>query len=544
MLKRDIYAAVASNNDLPSDEIVNIAKEDVRESHKELSRVEAEMQQLEERMERLKEEKKSIQRDLEFYSCILAPIRRLPFDMLEEIFLRCLSTDDTRPSTLTDIEEAPLLLMQVCRTWRQACLSCPRLWTSLRLEDDDIRADSSQVEDLCWRIQEWFSRSGQCPIHIVMSSTRRSIAGYMQEGQKSVVDALLPVMRRCDTLYLFGEHQPFMELLSPETLVSLRCVRIIPAKGGYPTRNWQPLANLMAAPNLRHFTCNAGLPSDIGTKDIPFHLSPHLTRLTLQRPGGSYQDVLSVLQKLHGLQTLKIVFKDNPKLAEAIVPVKVSLPSLKTLFLLDFTDPFGTEKFLDCLIDLASLSSFYYQPSRSLSRIADEALYQDAVKNGLSFAAYTLLTKNIDPMNLTNLSIPLGLNRDQVLDCFRTLPYIAELNLHRASTRRNRKMDSFELDPLILQPNSPVLLPRLRTISIKNSRRITDESVVQFTISRIQALPCSDTADGKVAVLETIEGVFLRKEQQDIASAVRQYVIDAGIEKVPHAKFTYEPYSY
>ncbi|KAF9553709.1 hypothetical protein CPC08DRAFT_645270, partial [Agrocybe pediades] len=128
MLKRDIYAAVASNNDLPSDEIVNIAKEDVRESHKELSRVEAEMQQLEERMERLKEEKKSIQRDLELYSCILAPIRRLPFDMLEEIFLRCLSTDDTRPSTLTDIEEAPLLLMQVCRTWRQACLSCPRLW--------------------------------------------------------------------------------------------------------------------------------------------------------------------------------------------------------------------------------------------------------------------------------------------------------------------------------------------------------------------------------------------------------------------------------
>ncbi|KAF9553702.1 hypothetical protein CPC08DRAFT_645272, partial [Agrocybe pediades] len=128
MWKREIYATVATNNDPPSNGIVNSAREDMSLRLKDLSRVQPELEKLRKQLGRLEEEENSIRQDLDMYSRILSPIRRLPFDILGEIFLHCLSEDELWPPTLNDISQAPLLLMRVCRTWRYTTLACPRLW--------------------------------------------------------------------------------------------------------------------------------------------------------------------------------------------------------------------------------------------------------------------------------------------------------------------------------------------------------------------------------------------------------------------------------
>jgi hypothetical protein len=56
-------------------------------------------------------------------ACFLAPIRRLPVEMLAEIFVLAISCHS----------HAPLNLMRVCRSWRAVVLTIPRIWSNLRL---------------------------------------------------------------------------------------------------------------------------------------------------------------------------------------------------------------------------------------------------------------------------------------------------------------------------------------------------------------------------------------------------------------------------
>lgn len=65
---------------------------------------------------------------------ILSPFRRVPTDVLCEIFERCLPEMSTGgimnvPSNC----DAPLLLCQVCSEWRRTALGFPPLWKSVAL---------------------------------------------------------------------------------------------------------------------------------------------------------------------------------------------------------------------------------------------------------------------------------------------------------------------------------------------------------------------------------------------------------------------------
>ncbi|TFK64482.1 hypothetical protein BDN72DRAFT_748517, partial [Pluteus cervinus] len=59
---------------------------------------------------------------------LLSPLEHLPQDVLEQIFLACLATnDDPAP----DPTYAPLQLAAVCHRWRTIALSMPSLWNNL-----------------------------------------------------------------------------------------------------------------------------------------------------------------------------------------------------------------------------------------------------------------------------------------------------------------------------------------------------------------------------------------------------------------------------
>ncbi|KAF8636619.1 hypothetical protein AX17_003429 [Amanita inopinata Kibby_2008] len=87
-----------------------------------------------------------------------SPIRQIPIEIMQKIFLHCLSDDEyTRP----DVHSAPLLLAQVCSPWRRVALATPRLWNSLWMQ-----LSCSNVERRLNTMSTWLQRSAACPLSL------------------------------------------------------------------------------------------------------------------------------------------------------------------------------------------------------------------------------------------------------------------------------------------------------------------------------------------------------------------------------------------
>ncbi|KAJ7170849.1 hypothetical protein C8R43DRAFT_68971 [Mycena crocata] len=67
------------------------------------------------------------------------PILSLPPEITSYIFLHCLAPipdDGYDLEARPDLLAAPLLLLQVCSSWRSVAISTPRLWTRLYINLD------------------------------------------------------------------------------------------------------------------------------------------------------------------------------------------------------------------------------------------------------------------------------------------------------------------------------------------------------------------------------------------------------------------------
>ncbi|KAF8957587.1 hypothetical protein BDZ97DRAFT_102042 [Flammula alnicola] len=102
---------------------------------------------------------------------ILSPIRRLPPEILGEIFLvyRVVSG---RPVSLRTSPAA--VLSQVCRSWRQTAISLPPLWDTLRV-DYTLASTLSRPQNqrplrICRIMDLWFERSNPLPLDFSLQS--------------------------------------------------------------------------------------------------------------------------------------------------------------------------------------------------------------------------------------------------------------------------------------------------------------------------------------------------------------------------------------
>jgi hypothetical protein len=100
---------------------------------------------------------------------IIYPILSLPTEITIEVFRQCVqSTPKPRPSP----SEAPLLLGQICRQWREIALDAHDLWQCLQFPGDTAPAELLEL---------WLSRSGNLPLNYSLSCSDPSRAGAMIE---------------------------------------------------------------------------------------------------------------------------------------------------------------------------------------------------------------------------------------------------------------------------------------------------------------------------------------------------------------------------
>lgn len=89
-----------------------------------IKQLETGLQEAVEAFERAKSRFLTLQRDLEERRWWIAPIRKLPTEILTEVFLLASETDRL----------APLKLAGVCHLWREIMFATPRAWSFIYLE--------------------------------------------------------------------------------------------------------------------------------------------------------------------------------------------------------------------------------------------------------------------------------------------------------------------------------------------------------------------------------------------------------------------------
>ncbi|KAJ7031028.1 hypothetical protein C8F04DRAFT_1186305 [Mycena alexandri] len=76
-------------------------------------------------LDKLAEERDGLVAYMDGHKALISPIRRLPLDIIEEIFIACMPT---HRNCVMSALEAPIVLGRICSSWRTIAYSTPRLW--------------------------------------------------------------------------------------------------------------------------------------------------------------------------------------------------------------------------------------------------------------------------------------------------------------------------------------------------------------------------------------------------------------------------------
>ncbi|KAJ7252115.1 hypothetical protein B0H12DRAFT_1018260, partial [Mycena haematopus] len=163
------FASLLGTNHCPSDTELAQIQGHLVEPCLRLKQLDDEISVIRKALDKLTEERDALGVYVAAHRALLSPLRRLPLDIIEEIFMACLPT---HRNCVMSAAEAPVILGRICSSWRTISLSTPRLWSRLHI----VQPES--VPDLARGLHEakvaqrlrvgnaWLKRSGNCPLSI------------------------------------------------------------------------------------------------------------------------------------------------------------------------------------------------------------------------------------------------------------------------------------------------------------------------------------------------------------------------------------------
>ncbi|KAJ6537311.1 hypothetical protein DFH09DRAFT_1178438, partial [Mycena vulgaris] len=137
-----------------------------------LDRLDNEIAAMREALDTLIAERDGVDAYVSAHKALISPVRRLPLDIIQEIFIACMPT---HRNCVMSAREAPVLLGRICSAWRAISLATPRLWASLHVVEPSrsYPTSSDALFEAKWTqrletAKTWLSRSSQCPLLISM----------------------------------------------------------------------------------------------------------------------------------------------------------------------------------------------------------------------------------------------------------------------------------------------------------------------------------------------------------------------------------------
>jgi len=295
------FASYLDSNYIPSDEEVVQIKSFLTQPREQLEQMKAEMDRLQAELSSVKSKYDSLYRQFNSCASLITLPRRVPDDVLEEIFCQSLPTDR---NALLDIKAAPLIFTRICPHWRQIALASPRLWSTIHIHALPKSYNSFHPDELppkqdelrAAAALEWLKRSGDLPLQI-------SLIAYSDPfGDLLVFDPylslLVPFCSRWKSLILEGDSRSFSRILGAANLRSLELLVLDFDPSGYHEDNRpedfiSSLSNcgLLTVPSLRRLSIRRLLTMD------PTNLNANwsqLTHLELGAPSGKWRNLMTM----------------------------------------------------------------------------------------------------------------------------------------------------------------------------------------------------------------------------------------------------------
>ncbi|KAF8160330.1 hypothetical protein K438DRAFT_1859818 [Mycena galopus ATCC 62051] len=424
--------------------------------------------------------------------------------MALEIFLATLPS--TRNAALI-ADEAPLLLCRICRSWRLLALATPRLWASIHI----VVTSLAQLPQLTEKVTAWLDRSRAVPLDISLVYSRTA-SEIQTSDVSSLTSLLVAASRRWRNIKLVLTSRHHFAALSSDDVPLLQSIAIRIDERFPPG----PLM-FLGAKSLRSVEC-VGI-SDIHNSSISWG---SLTQLTLASPSIRYQDAFWILCHCPLLETseLSVIggLGDPTWHGSPLQPI--SLLRLRHLSVKHkYMVPIDAGRFFDRLI-LPAIRSFHCY---SATPTRDTRSLFPCMETALTY----LECLTLDVRRLAS---------DIVVAALADMPSLEELHL----VHEPRLPGDGSRDPQFLTHLTPasdgaatVLCPNLRYLELKQFREVTDDTLLQFIISRTRPRPThleDEAGSQPVQHLDRFSCALQRPMQRDIKQDIQSQALGLQLD--------------
>ncbi|KAJ7168659.1 hypothetical protein C8R46DRAFT_1092268 [Mycena filopes] len=424
-----------------------------------LALVDEEIQGLERTLNELKTRRAVLATDIDAHLALLSPVRRLPDDILREIFVSSLPS--THNAIMAD-REAPLLLCHVSSGWRSIAFTTPRLWSSLHVV---IRDEGETTLSLA---QEWLARAGVLPLSLSIAFSRS-----LEEmpADYPLLSLFLGASKRWKSIKFAtpeDQHDWFSARIATLSAADVPTLTHVAFATPYSDALFSPL---LAAPNITSIVSHH-IPQDLVAKSsIRWNLLTHLEL------GSAYQDyhwtayeIVEALSRCTNLQSCTLVITAaDPGLIAENEDLSASLPNLTSLTI-DFQDP--------------TIAGLIMQRLR-----VPELTHLKSTEPRHAMCLFMSLTSR-RPSKLCHLEITGAFARTrfiQMVGTFKTLPTSLE-SLHIVSKEPAWiGGDVMAFTDESLRVLDAAALPALHTLKLEGTPELTDAGVLSYLYARAQS---------------------------------------------------------
>ncbi|KAJ7189150.1 hypothetical protein C8R46DRAFT_1244697 [Mycena filopes] len=420
-------------------------------------------------LETLSAEKSSLESYREECLSVFSPVRRLPTELLAQIFDLCApstaslvtSADDPADELERVARKYLLDLSQVCSRWHEVAMNTPRLWSTVALDTCRWDACSASTETLLSLVGLGLNRSGEHPLTL-------SLAVADDPVQSQILELVAKHSLRWIHLDLWGIPEAFRFLAA--------------AKGNMPL--------------LRGLWLTSSADEDVPYAADIFEIAPRLREVSLF--GWP-----SILPRLPWALLTKLVYDNResnhftlamlPKLSpdaashisldSSILVLPLDLPPITAhvfSFTLDFTS--GHHDSVNGLLNIF-LERLTLHRLRRLDFVVSNSAEAPAWSQHrfLDFAA-----RSSFHTTLTMLSISALIKDTELVNCLAVFPSLEELHVWDYNDGFVVMTDSL-LDSLTWTVDGRNLVPRLNSIDFNSAMEFTNAALLQFVTSRAVA---------------------------------------------------------
>ncbi|KAJ6538826.1 hypothetical protein DFH09DRAFT_1397458 [Mycena vulgaris] len=454
-------------------------------------------------IDQLKAERDALVAYVQAHKALTFPVRRLPLDLLQEIFMACLPA---HRNCVMSARESPVLLGRICSSWRAISLSTPRLWARINIVEPP-QPFPLKLAKLLETTKTWLGRSGQCPLSISLQG------GPSENVSRQFIQALFPFAPRwqhiqCTLLplafqsltHLAAADVPMLESLTLHLHSALANGRIFDHR----------LFGLLRGPRISSFGitgCKFTLPDLLLQWD-------RLTNLSILRPS-----VIGIISLCPELRRCRLMLEN----ATAGTPSPCGILEHRSLQVFELSSESALSAFnLLLRLALPDIRDFTLTVADSPFAMS-HTLYLEA-ENGIpALTGFLAASTRLTSFSLAHDSF----SKRCMVDIVRSLPP----TMQRLTIQNPRHdgwgvpdaLSSLDDDVLALlspPPAGTACCPALQQLYLPNALAISDRTLLRLVMSR---------ADGPCSALQKLWVSFSREMQDDVRPELQAY-IDNGLK--------------